>query len=97
MRTLRVAFYVLLFVAGLALYTVTLHGDVQPADSGEFQLVALKLGVAHPHGYPLFSLLGWLFGQMPIGSPYARVSFLSAVVSAATLLLVARAGSELCK
>jgi hypothetical protein len=91
MRTLRVAFYVLLFVAGLALYTVTLHGDVQPADSGEFQLVALKLGVAHPPGYPLFSLLGWLFGQMPIGSPYARVSFLSAVVSAATLLLVARA------
>ncbi len=91
MRALRVAAYVLLFAAGLALYTFTLHSDVQAADSGELQLVAIKLGVAHPPGYPLFSVLGWLFSLLPFGSPYARVSLLSAVASAAALPVLARA------
>jgi hypothetical protein len=88
---MRAACLSLLFLAGLALYALTLHGDVQPADSGEFQLVAIKLGVAHPPGYPLFSMLGWLFSLAPLGSPYARVSFLSAVASALTLVTLAHA------
>jgi hypothetical protein len=88
---MRAACLTLLFLAGLALYTLTLHGDVQPADSGEFQLIAIKLGVAHPPGYPLFSVLGWLFSLVPAGSPYARVSFLSSVASALTLVVLADA------
>lgn len=89
MRAFRLAFYALLFAAGLALYAATLHTDVQAADSGELQLVALRLGVAHPPGYPLFSVLGWLFSWLPFGTPYARVSFLSAVASAGTLAMLA--------
>ncbi|MDW8351189.1 MAG: DUF2723 domain-containing protein [Anaerolineae bacterium] len=77
-----------LFLAAVALYASTLNGDVQPADSGEFQIAAITLGIPHPPGYPLFSMLGWLFAQVPIGSPYARVSFLSVVASATTLVLV---------
>jgi len=77
-----------LFVAAVGLYALTLNGDVQPADSGEFQIAAIALGIPHPPGYPLFTMLGWLFAQIPIGSPYARVSFLSVVASAATLVLV---------
>ncbi|BCX05809.1 MAG: hypothetical protein KatS3mg053_3747 [Candidatus Roseilinea sp.] len=77
-----------LFLAAVALYTLTLNGDVQPADSGEFQIAAITLGIPHPPGYPLFTLLGWLFAQAPVGSPYARVSFLSVIASAATLVLV---------
>jgi len=77
-----------LFVAAMGLYALTLNGDVQPADSGEFQITAVTLGIPHPPGYPLFTMLGWLFAQVPIGSPYARVSFLSAVASAAALVLV---------
>lgn len=77
-----------LFLAAVALYTLTLNGDVQPADSGEFQIAAITLGIPHPPGYPLFTMLGWLFAQVPVGSPYARVSFLSVIASAATLVLV---------
>jgi hypothetical protein len=80
--------HVTLFAVAIALYTLTLNGDVQPADSGEFQIAAITLGIPHPPGYPLFTMLGWLFAQIPIGSPYARVSFLSVVASAATLALV---------
>ncbi len=89
MRAYRLALYALLFAAGLALYSATLHTDVQAADSGELQLVALRLGVAHPPGYPLFSMLGWLASWLPFGTPYARVSFVSALASAGTLVLLA--------
>jgi hypothetical protein len=85
---LNAALHVSLFVGAVLLYTLTLHGDVQAADSGEFQIAAITLGIPHPPGYPLFTLLGWLFAQVPIGSPFARVSFLSVVASSLTLVAV---------
>jgi len=69
----------------------TLNRDVQAADSGEFQIAAITLGIPHPPGYPLFTMIGWLFAQMPIGTPFMRVSMLSVVASALTLVLVAMA------
>jgi Protein of unknown function (DUF2723) len=87
-RWANVILQVALFVAALCLYTLTLNPDVQPADSGEFQIAAIALGIPHPPGYPLYTMLGWLFAQAPFGAPFARVTFLSAVASAATLVLV---------
>ncbi|MCL4507542.1 MAG: DUF2723 domain-containing protein [Chloroflexi bacterium] len=90
MRQLRwanTAIHLVLFVSALALYIYTLNPDVQPADSGEFQIAAITLGIPHPPGYPLYTMLGWLFAQAPISTPFARVSLLSAVASAATLVL----------
>ncbi len=81
--------YFILFLSAVALYGATMNPDVQPADSGELQLAAITLGIPHPPGYPLFTLLGWLFAQVPIGSPFARVTFLSVVASAGALVLVA--------
>ncbi len=81
--------YLAIFVAALALYTLTLQGDVQPADSGEFQIAAFTLGIPHPPGYPLFTMLAWLFAQAPIASPFARMSFLSVVASAVALVFIA--------
>ncbi len=89
-RAARFALHVGLFAGAVALYTATLNPDVQPADSGEFQIAAITLGIPHPPGYPLFTMLGWLFAQIPFGSAFARVSFLSVIASAATLVVVAR-------
>ena len=50
----------LLGLAFCALYLFTLVPSVLPADNGEFQLVAWKLGIAHPPGYPLY----WAPSQM---------------------------------
>ncbi|NHZ72369.1 MAG: DUF2723 domain-containing protein, partial [Aquificales bacterium] len=73
----------------LALYIVTLAPDLLPADNGEYQLVAATLGVAHPPGFPLYTLLGNLFTRLPFGAtPAYRVNLLSAVTSTATLLIV---------
>jgi hypothetical protein len=45
----------------LALYLRTLAPDMLPGDSGEFQFAAWRLGLAHPTGYPLYVILGWLW------------------------------------
>jgi hypothetical protein len=82
--------YAALFVAAAVLYVATLNADVQPADSGELQIVAITLGVAHPPGYPLYTMLAWLFAQLPIGTAFARVSLFSAITSACTLVAVCR-------
>lgn len=89
-RAARIALHIGLFAGAIALYAGTLNPDVQPADSGEFQLAAITLGIPHPPGYPLFTMLGWLFAQIPFGSAFARVSFLSVIASAAALVVVAR-------
>lgn len=78
----------LVFMASLSLYIHTLAPDVLPADSGEFQLVAAVLGVAHPPGYPLHTILGWLMTQLPIGTLPWRVNLLSALMAAGTVALV---------
>ena len=83
---------VLLFVAFLTLYVVTLASDVLAADSGELQVVAAQLGVAHPPGFPLYVMLAHLFTRLPVGSPAYAVNVLSAVFGALTVVVVYRSG-----
>ncbi len=75
------------FAAGLGLYTATLAPTVVTIfdDSPEFQLVCYRLGVAHPTGYPLYTLLGWLFTRLPFGDVAYRLNLLSAVCAAGAL------------
>ena len=87
---------ILVFIAALFLYTLTLSPDILPADSGEFQVVAPLLGVAHPPGFSLYILLGKLFiGFVPQGTPAYRLNLFSAFTSALTLLIVNRAVNRL--
>jgi hypothetical protein len=72
------------FVALLVLYVATLAPSVVGGDSGELTASALSGGVAHPPGYPLFTLLARLFNALPLGHTAAwRVNLLSAVSTAA--------------
>ena len=77
-----------IFVCGLIVYTITLNTDVQAADSGELQIAGWLLGVPHPPGYPLYTMLNWLVAHVPVANPYARMSFLSALFAAGTLTLI---------
>jgi hypothetical protein len=57
-------------------------------DTLEFQVVCSELGIAHPTGYPLYTLLGKLFTFLPFGDLARRVNLLSAVCAALTVPLV---------
>jgi hypothetical protein len=78
-----------LFGVSLTLYIATLAPSVVAIfdDSLEFQLVAYQLGIAHPTGYPLYTLLGKLFTFIPIGNVAYRVNLMSAVFGAAGVTL----------
>jgi 4-amino-4-deoxy-L-arabinose transferase-like glycosyltransferase len=81
---------VAIFLGTLTLYVYTLAPTVLPADSGEFQLVGAVLGIAHPPGYPLYTLLARLSTLLPLGDMAYRVNLFSAVCSALTLAVIAR-------
>jgi hypothetical protein len=73
----------------LGLYAVTLAPGVLEADAGEFQFVAWLPGIAHPTGYPLYTLLGWAWTHwLPVGSVAWRMNLLSAVLAAAAVGMV---------
>ena len=46
-------------------YLTTLAPSVVEIDAGELATVQIMLGIAHPTGYPLFTLLGYLFSLIP--------------------------------
>jgi hypothetical protein len=79
-----------LFLLALALYLRTLAPSVVAMfdDSLEFQLVCPTLGIAHPTGYPLYTLLGWLFTLLPVGDAAYRVNLMSAFSGALTVALL---------
>jgi hypothetical protein len=80
------------FVTTLVVYVATAAPDVLPADAGEFQLAAALLGVAHPPGFPLYTMVGHLFIRLlPWGTPAYRLNVMSGIIAAGTLVLVARA------
>lgn len=72
----------LLGVLILGVYGLTLYRTVPGGDSGEFIQVASQWGVAHPPGYPLYTLLAKLFSLFPVGSIATRINFLSALCDA---------------
>ncbi|MGQ9684412.1 MAG: protein O-mannosyl-transferase family [Anaerolineae bacterium] len=78
----------------LALYVVTLAPSVQAADAGEFQLVAATLGIAHPPGYPLYTLLGKAFTLVPWGDVAWRVNLFAAVCATVAVAVVCRCVRE---
>jgi hypothetical protein len=68
------------------LYLATLAPTVLEADGGEFQFVPWLPGIAHPTGYPLYILLGWLWTHLlPVGEVAWRMNLLSAVLAAAAV------------
>lgn len=70
-------------IASLVVYLFTMSRDVLPIDSGELAAVQYTLGVAHPTGYPLFTMLGFLWSKVPlVGSVIVRLNILAAVFCA---------------
>ncbi|WAR18880.1 TM260-like protein [Mya arenaria] len=67
----------------LAVYVYTMYPSIPGGDSGELITAAHELGVAHPPGYPVFTLLSWLAIRLiPMGSVAWRVNLLNAAMSA---------------
>jgi 4-amino-4-deoxy-L-arabinose transferase-like glycosyltransferase len=78
-----------------ALYFLTAARDIVVGDSPELTMAAAIRGVAHPPGYPLFTMLGHIFTWLPLGSIPFRVNLLSVICNALTVGVVFLIGFRL--
>ena len=65
-------------------YLITCAPGLYYTDSGELAAAASVWGVAHPTGYPLFTLVAHLWSMLPFSSVIGGLNTLSALVMAAT-------------
>ncbi len=86
-------------VISLAVYLFTLAPTItwkhQGADSGDLATAAFTLGIPHPPGYPLFTLLASPFAHLPWLEAAAGVGVLAALAGALAVFVLARVGAEL--
>ncbi len=71
-------------IGPLVLYVLTMPRTVVLEDDGLFLMAGAHLGVAHPPGYPLYTLIVYLFTQLPFGSIAFLGHLSSAVLGALT-------------
>jgi len=76
------------FLFPLIVYLYTLNPGIGFIDAGELVTVCRTLGIAHPTGYPLFTIIGRIFSFLPIGNIVFRMNILSALLSSFTSLLL---------
>jgi MFS family permease len=84
-----VAFAALLVtVIALGIYARTVMPATGFWDTGEAQTVPPTLSIFHPTGFPAYTMIGWLWSQIPIGEVAWRMNMLSAVAVALAAGLV---------
>jgi hypothetical protein len=76
----------LAFIFPLIVYLQTKHPTVAFIDSGELATVCYTLGISHPTGYPLYTLLGKFFSWFPQGSVITKLNLLSGIFVSGSVL-----------
>lgn len=66
MELVRKYYYLLTGLAAFVVYLFTLAPSVIQIDTGELAAVQATLGIAHPTGYPLYTIVGYLFSKIPL-------------------------------
>ncbi len=71
-----------------AIYVATLSPTTAFWDTSEYMAAARVLGIPHPPGNPLFTILAHTWGLLPLAASYAvRINLFAAATSAATAAL----------
>ncbi|RMG95575.1 MAG: DUF2723 domain-containing protein [Chloroflexi bacterium] len=77
-----------LWLALIPIYYATMPHVVGQADTFEFQVVAPRLGIVHPTGYPLYLLWSKLFTLLPFGTVAWRINAGTAVLALAACTIL---------
>lgn len=77
-------------------YYITLSPSLSSqSDSGELVTALVLPGVAHPPGYPLYTILGFLISHLPFGDPAFRINLFSAFSSSLSVALLFLIGTAI--
>ena len=66
MKYLQKYYYILTGFIAFVFYLFTIAPSVIQIDTGELAAVQCTLGIAHPTGYPLFTIMGYFFSLIPL-------------------------------
>lgn len=94
------------FLVSFGVYAYTLAPTVTLEDSGELATAAAHLGVPHPPGYPIWTVLCWLFTRLfsfvtylgqpnPAWSVALCSAFFGALSIGITAMLISRSGADM--
>ncbi len=79
MKYIQKYFYAFAGIAAFLIYLTTIAPSVIQIDTGELAAVQTTLGIAHPTGYPLFTILGYIFSWLPL--PFSKIFQLNLLAS----------------
>lgn len=86
-------------LGAFVVYGVTLAHTItwqhNGADGGDLVAAAFVLGVPHPPGYPLYTLIAFFFARNPFFEPARGVAIFSALMAGASVFVLARAGAAI--
>ncbi|MBI4054475.1 MAG: DUF2723 domain-containing protein [Candidatus Doudnabacteria bacterium] len=85
--SMRRAYAGAVFLATFLAYFFTAARTVFLGDAGEFITAGVTGGIPHPSGYPLYSLVAWLFSFFPISTVALRVGLVSVLAASAGLAI----------
>ena len=68
---------IILFALTVSVYLWTACPTLFIGDDGEIVSAAYTLGIAHPPGYPVFTMLGKIFSFIPVSNVAFRVNLLA--------------------
>ncbi|HPI19165.1 MAG TPA: DUF2723 domain-containing protein [Candidatus Kapabacteria bacterium] len=72
-NSIEKSFPLFLFIISILIYFITANPGLGFTDSGELASVCVLLGIAHPTGYPLFTLLGHIWTFIPHSVPLIQI------------------------
>ncbi len=79
---------ILSFFVPFVVYLLTLCGTFTFGDSGDHVACGYTLGLAHPSGYCLFTLICKLSGYIPISNIPMRMGFITIIISSCAILFL---------
>ena len=83
--------WLLFGILAMCAYLWTMGPSLMGGDSGELLLSSWMHGVAHPPGYPLYTMLTWAFAKaLAIGDVAWRYNVFSGVCNAIAAILLGR-------
>jgi len=82
METVKKFYASITTVVVFLVYYSTMAPSVLQIDTGELAAAQALAGIAHPTGYPLFTMLGWLFASIPL--PFSVIYQLNLFAAIAT-------------
>ncbi|AFH48264.1 Hypothetical protein IALB_0552 [Ignavibacterium album JCM 16511] len=79
-------------IAGILVFLVyysSTSRSIGENDSGELAAVQATWGIAHPTGYPLFSITGYIYSKLPIAEPLIfQLNLLQCIFNSLTVIVL---------